>query len=218
MHVEFDSLSFKISSGLVAENMTIYADETKQSKIATLPSILINLDKTKLLRGIKKINSLTLEDGHLEIPLDPKDPNGVRVDITDINGTINFPDTNSIITESFSASYEGIQIEFTGNLWQSEKPPTEPEPESNDSKTEAYKTFLERLALWHWPADSPPLIKVTAEGDINAPHHIKLTIDGEVNRITRKNFTMEDFKLAGELRKTSTKADPEMQHSWEALT
>jgi len=34
MHIEFDSLSYKVTSGLVAKNVTVYSDETKQTTIA----------------------------------------------------------------------------------------------------------------------------------------------------------------------------------------
>jgi len=199
MHVEFDSLSYRLTSGLVAENVTVYADETKQSKIASLPSININLDKTKLMRGITKLNSVTLTDGHLEVPLDPADPNGTRMELSKINGMIDFPDGSTIITDSLTASYEGVMIKFTGNLWQGKVMPGKPDPEGAKKRALAYESFLEKLAYWRWPSDSPPVINIFAEGDINAPQHIKLEFTGEATSITRKNFTMEDLSISGEL-------------------
>ncbi len=199
MYVEFDSLSYKLTSGLVAEGVTVYTDETKQSKIASLPSININLDKTKLLRGIHKLNSVTFIDGHLEVPLDPKDPNGTRVKLSEISGTIDFPDNNTIFTKLLTASYEGVNINFTGNLWQGEKPLGDIDEDAATKRALAYESFLEKLAYWRWPADSPPVINITAEGDINAPQHIKLEFTGKAPSITRKNFTMEDLVISGEL-------------------
>lgn len=199
VHLEFDSLSYKLTSGLVAENVTVYADETKQSEIANLPSININLDKTKLLRGIHKLNSVTLIDCHLEVPLDPKQPNGTRLKLNNISGTIDFPDASTIITDSLTASYQGIEINFTGNLWQGDAKPGEPDEDADRKRALAYENFLEKLALWRWPVDSPPIINIFAEGDINAPEHIKLEFKGKASNITRKNFTMEDISIKGEL-------------------
>jgi len=100
MHIEFDSLSYKVTSGLVAKNVTVYSDETKQTTIAVLPHTTLNLDKTKLLRGIKKINDVTILDGQIAIPIDPEDPYGTKLELEKINGKIEFPDSTTIITNS----------------------------------------------------------------------------------------------------------------------
>ncbi len=199
MHVQFDSLSYNVKSGLVAENVTVYGDRTKKSRIASLPSIHINLDKTKLFRGIHKIDSLSLIDGRLEIPLDPKRPNGTRAVLDNINGKIEFPDNSSITTDSLTATYEGIDVHFKGNLWKEKRSLIKPDPEAGLKRAIAYETFLKKLAHWDWPEGSPPQLNIYAEGDIYDPQHIKLKFQASAPLVIRKEFKMIDAIIKGEL-------------------
>jgi len=79
IHVDFDSLRFKITKGLTATNVTIYKTPERKAPIAKLPELIINVDKTKIMRGKLKINTISLSKASLNLPVNPEDPDSPRV-------------------------------------------------------------------------------------------------------------------------------------------
>ncbi len=197
--VEFDSLKYNFSKGFIAEHVTLYTDATKQSKVAVLPNIIVNFDKTKLLRGIRKINSVSLINGNIEIPINPYEPNGVRLEFNDINGTIFVNDLKSINTNNLTAKYQDIQLEITANFWQESESHGKNLPEDHYSKrAKTYTKFLTHLKEWSWDEEGTPLIKLTAKGDLNTPQLINIQLEANSSALRYKNYIMQDIAVSGD--------------------
>jgi len=197
--ITFDSLKFNLSSGIVAENVTVYTDKTRSQFIAKVPSISVNVDKTKFLRGIQKIESVTLKDANIEIPLDPSAPDGVSIKLSQITGKIEFLDNSTISTDKLTANYHGINLEITTNLWQqARKKPRKFDPNAAKKRAEAYKRFLKFLDHWTWDSENAPSLKLLAEGDINSPELIQVKFELESPLMNYKKYQMVDVLLTGD--------------------
>lgn len=197
--VEFDSLKYKLTDGLVATNVHFYSDAERLTKLASLPKVSINLDKTKLLRGINKINSLSLTDADIEIPVNPLDPDSARVQLHKINGDIEFPQVGSISTERLTAQYMGINITLSGNLWQELDLPTHKMlPDVARKRAEAYQKFIEYLDKWKWDSSTPPKLSLRIEGDINYPDKIKVEFDLKSPHLEFQGYHLKNVKTIGD--------------------
>ena len=201
VHVEFDSLKYHFSDGLVATNVQFFDSEDRINKLASLPEVSINLDKTKLLRGIRKINSLSLTNTDIEIPINPEDPNSPRMVIKDINGNIEFPSNDSISTSKLTACYMGINITLAGNLWQEvpQEHIEEPPKDIAITRALAYQKFLNYLQDWTWDESTTPQVNLFVEGDINAPQNIKLEFDIDAPALAYQGYALKEVKSTGNL-------------------
>ena len=201
VHVEFDSLKYHFSDGLIATNVQFFDNEDRINKLASLPKVSINLDKTKLLRGIRKINSLSLTNTDIEIPINPEDPNSPRMVIKDINGNIEFPSNDSISTSKLTACYMGINITLAGNLWQEAPQEHIEEPPKDIAITRAlaYQKFLNYLQDWTWDESTAPQVNLFVEGDINAPQNIKLEFDINAPALAYQGYALKEVKSTGNL-------------------
>ncbi|MFT6793710.1 MAG: hypothetical protein ACJAR1_001708 [Rubritalea sp.] len=199
IYVEFDSLKYQFSDGLVAKNVRFYGDAERVTKLASIPEVSINLDKTKLLRGISKINSLSLTAADIELPLNPKDPNAARVKFSNINGNIEFPEAGTISTNKLTAEYLGIDITLAGNLWQELNRPTAKfSPEAARKRAEVYQSFLDYLDRWKWDAANPPDLRLFVEGDINSPEKIKVEFDLIAPELDYKGYSLQKVQMIGD--------------------
>jgi len=199
VYVEFDSLKYQFSDGLVAKNVRFYGDSDRVTKLASLPEVSINLDKTKLLRGISKINSLSLTGADIELPLNPQDPDSARVKIRNINGNIEFPEAGTISTNKLTAQYLGIDITLAGNLWQElDRPTGKFSPEAARKRAQAYQRFLDYLDHWKWDAADAPNLRLFVEGDINSPEKIKVEFDLVAPNLDYKGYALRDVQMLGD--------------------
>ncbi len=199
VYVEFDSLKYHLSKGLIAENVTLYTDATRESKVAFLPNIIVNFDKTKLLRGIRKINSISLINGNVEMPINPYDPNGTRLEINDINGTIVVNDFKAITTNKLTAKYQGVQLEITANLWQESQAKGKRQPEEFYKKrAETYSKFLEHLDKWDWSEEGAPFIQIQAKGDLSTPQLINIQFTATSSAMSYQYYLIEDIIISGD--------------------
>lgn len=197
--IDFESLKYQLSDGLVATNVNLYDNAQRQTKLASLAKVSINLDKTKLLRGIRKINSLSLTEADIEIPLNPLDPESSRVKFQNINGNIEFPTDGAISTNKLTAEYMGIDITLAGNLWQElDRPVDEFSPEYARQQAEAYQNFLTYLENWKWTSATPPKLDLRIEGDINSPDKIKVKFDLVAPAIAFKQYNIKDLHTKGD--------------------
>ena len=197
--VEFDSLKYQFSQGLVAKNVIFYGDEQRVTRLAALPEVSINLDKTKLLRGIRKINSLSLIGANIELPLNPLDPTAARVKILNINGNIEFPEAGAISTDKLTAEFQGINITIAGNLWQElVKPPGKASAEVAAKRAKSYQRFLDYLMRWSWEASDTPTLSLFVEGDINLPEKIKVEFDLFAPKLNYQGYELVDVNMIGD--------------------
>ncbi len=201
VYVEFDCLKYHLSDGLVAKNVQLFDNESRDKKLATLPEVCINLDKTKLLRGIRKINSLSLTNTDIEIPINPEDPNSPRISIKNINGDIKISNNDSISSSKLTAQYMGVDITLAGNLWQETNNDDQEESPEDLAKQRAlaYQNFLTYINRWQWDPSTPPKLNLFLEGDISSPQKIKLEYTLDAPAVTYQGYALHDIKSNGNL-------------------
>ena len=68
---DFENLRIDLTRGLVASGVRIYSDSTRQDTIAQLEHLVIDVDKTKLMRGKVRVNKVSLRKANISLPIDP---------------------------------------------------------------------------------------------------------------------------------------------------
>lgn len=201
IYVEFDSLKYHLTDGLVAKNVQFFDNKSREKKLASLPEVSINLDKTKLLRGIRKINSLSLTNTDIEIPINPEDPNSPRLSIKNINGDIEISNDDSISSTKLTGQYMGVDITLAGNLWQEGNDDDKEERPDDiaEKRAIAYQNFLTYIKRWQWDKSTPPTLNLFIEGDIKSPNKIKLEYKLNAPAVTYQGYALNDINSKGNL-------------------
>ena len=75
---DFESLRFELSRGLVATGVRVYADDSRDDIVAKLEHLVIDVDKTKLMRGLVRVDNVSLKRADISLPIDLDDPTGPR--------------------------------------------------------------------------------------------------------------------------------------------
>jgi hypothetical protein len=199
LFVTFDHLSFHVLNGLTANNVRFYRTEERQIQIAELPAIVIHVDKTKLMRGHLKINTISITNAKLAVPLVRGEVDSPIINITNVNGSIDLRGNQSVSTTDLTGNYEGIKVSINCNIWRdTPKEDFSSDPKAKESRIAAYKNFLEQLKQWSWTADAPPELKISIEGNLSEPSKVDFDYIFTASSLDYKNYPMSDVYLEGD--------------------
>jgi len=200
---DFGSLRYDPSKGLVAKKVRIYSDHSRKETIATLENLTIDVDKTKLMRGKLRVNNISLGNAGISLPLDPDDPSGPRIIITELQGELRLPDKNTIAARNISGVVAGIKLTINAHIWSrnlggksEERTPAEKTERINRIKVIA--KIIQELSHWSWPQGNPPHLNLYAEGDLENPDSAHLEFSLTSKTLTRDNVTLHDIDIRGD--------------------
>jgi len=199
LFVTFDHLSFHVLNGLTANNVRFYRTKERQIQIAELPALVIHVDKTKLMRGHLKINTISITNANLAVPLVRGEADSPIINIANVNGAIDLRGNQSVSTTGLTGYYEGIKVSINCNIWRdSPKKDFAPDSKVKKNRIAAYKNFLEQLKQWDWPAESPPELKISIEGNLSEPSKVDFDYLFTATSLNYKDYPMADVHLEGD--------------------
>ena len=199
LFVTFDRLNFHVLNGLTANNVRFYRTEEREIQIAELPALAIHVDKTKLMRGHLKINTVSITDAQLAIPLVRGEADSPIINIAKVNGAIDLRGNQSVSTTGLTGNYEGITVSINCNIWRdAPKGDFTPDPKAKKNRIAAYKNFLEQLKQWNWPAEFPPELKISIEGNLSQPSKVDFDYLFTASSLNYKNYPMADVYVEGD--------------------
>lgn len=197
--VEFDHLSFHILNGLTANNVRFFRSKDREIQIAEIPKLAIHVDKTKLMRSNLKINTISLTNAQLAIPLIRGEEDSPILKIADVSGSIDLPGGQSVSTSDLSGLYEGIRVSIDCNIWRNKlRKNFTPDQELKQKRFDAYKEFQQQLTQWTWPASSPPELKIFIEGNLSDFSKVDFNCTFKAEALNYKNYSMTDVDVEGD--------------------
>ncbi|MFC5051491.1 AsmA-like C-terminal region-containing protein [Rubritalea spongiae] len=196
---EFDNLSFHLIHGLTANNVIFYRTEAREIEIASLPTLAIHVDKTKIMRGTLKITNISIEGANLAIPLVTELPNSPVIQINNVTGSIDLPGRQSVSTTDLTGTYQGIQISLSCNVWR-DKPKAQNKTTKHEklARIKQYNQFLKRLEDWKWPEHAPPKLSLFIEGNLSRSEKVDFDFVFESSQLEYKNYPMEQVLVEGD--------------------
>ncbi len=199
---DFESLRYSPTRGLIAEGVRIYTDESRTETMATLQHLVIDVDKTKLMRGKIRVNNVSLSNAEISMPLDPDEPDGPRIIINDLRGDMFLPDKNSIEAHDVSGVIAGIKLTLDAHIWSSNLGSVKDQPKSHkDARITRIKIvakIIEEISRWSWPQGKPPHIRIYAEGNIDNPDSAHLEFSLTADELERDDVILHDIEIRGD--------------------
>lgn len=198
---DFESLRFEITKGLVAKGVRIYADEKRVDVIANLEHLVIDVDKTKLMRGKIRVNNIALKQADIALSVDPDNPNGKLITINDLEGEMYLPDKNTIEAREIKGLLAGVHISMDARLWSETANQETATSDLKKKRTERLKfisKILEELEQWQWPTDTAPNIKLYIEANTDKPKTARIDFIIQAPEISRNGSTLYDVEIYGD--------------------
>mgnify|MGYP000218144430 FL=1 len=199
---DFESLRIEPTRGLVAGGVRIYADESRKEVLARLEHLVIDVDKTKLMRGDLRVNKVSLKKADISLPIDPDDPNGPRVVMNKLQGDLHLPDRNTIDARDVSGMVAGIRLELDARIWSEHLAGKQPQPlkEARVARIKLIARIIQEIQRWHWPEGKPPLLKLYLEGNVDNPDSARLNFTLTATELERGGVVLNGVKISGDYK------------------
>ncbi|BDS05277.1 hypothetical protein NT6N_03170 [Oceaniferula spumae] len=197
---DFQSLRIEPTRGLVAGGVQIYADDSREEVLARLEHLVIDVDKTKLMRGILRVNKVSLKKANISLPIDPDDPDGPRVEMNELQGDMLLPDRSTIEARKVSGVVAGIRLELDARIWSKHLTGKQPEPlkEVRVARIKLIARIIQEIQNWHWPEGKPPLLKLYLEGNIDNPDSARLDFELSATELERDGVVLNKILISGD--------------------
>jgi hypothetical protein len=142
VHADFGRFSLHPLEGLVASEVKIFSDESRQLPLMSIDRISLDLDQGRLLERKVFINGIDVTGGTLALPLNPSNPDSTRLELRDLEARILLEGGQLQILKA-SGTLAGLSVTIQGNIQLPPKKLRKPGEEEPKPKL----TTAERIAM-----------------------------------------------------------------------
>lgn len=208
-HLKIGTLRYIPFRGITASDVRVYSDPASQYEISRLEGIVIDIDKSKLSRGIFQLTKIELQDARLILPVDPKNPLSEILNVTDAEGTIFMPGDRRLEVRGARGKIAGIEVELAAHMIGYQQGPAPPSKDEDIGKRrKLLAQVIDELKLWDFDENDPPTVKIDVEGDVNDLSTVTAKITLTAKSITKNRYTLRrligEADLSGDLFTLST--------------
>src|SRR6266481_1087727 len=155
--------------GLVAEDIEIYESDRKQTVVAQVSDLSLDINYANLFQQEPALNAVDLHDAKISIPVDPSYPKAGRIRVTGIQSRIYFFPGRIEVRQASGVIF-GIHLQASGTLINPADFMLVPSPEiPAGPEQKPQETFLRLLIKeienLHFP-EEPPQLDFTFQVDL----------------------------------------------------
>ncbi len=194
VEMSFGKLTVEPFRGLVAKDVKIFDSPKRKRVIAKVDEIVIEANYASAARGQNFLDALTLVDASLELPLDPRRPDGPSVKIEQLNTRVLLP-PGQLLVSRLSALVFGIRVQASGQF-------TSPEvltSRKTADERNADPTLLhvvEELRGMRYEGATPRL-EIRFSGDLAQPETLLVEVELHAEKMRRDAYRLETLDVAG---------------------
>ena len=200
LHADFSSVRLSFSRGLIAKDLSIYADKERTALLASVDRLYLDIDRSIALRGQWQVRSASFENAYFQVPAEYAPHHLSR-----LTGKASFSREGCLtITETTGRLGQlDIQLDATltnFNLFGSGSD----EPENEEHEENHFLIFLHNeISKWSTNHTVSPLLELTVKGDLARANTIEVGYRFQAANIARLNYEMDDLSLSGHINQSS---------------
>ncbi len=202
LHAEIESLRYYPLRGIEARAVTVYSDQSRQRRLAHVQEIFIKTDRTKLARGIVRVEHLELSGGGLSLPVDPDNADSKVLRIDQAAGRLLMPGGRRLELRGAHGRVGGIRVEADALLL-GYRPRMTQMPETEEARLYRRKLLarvIEGLEPWHFDGKAAPVVRLRVEGDLDDPRSLRAELAVEGRDLEYGSIFLKRLEAKGELR------------------
>jgi len=202
LHTDIGKLRYSLR-GIEADEVRVYADETRQRVIARANEVVVNVDRTKLARGDVRVERLELHGGSLTLPVDPNDPQSKVLEVKNASGRVLMPGGRRLEIMDARGDVSGIRLEFEALLLGYRQRLSVKDMDNEQAQLYRRKLLSRVIGLlepWSFDPAKPPVIRIRVEGDLDDPKSVRADLSLQSERMEHGGIALSRVEAAGEMR------------------
>jgi hypothetical protein len=195
-----DSLSYIPFKGIIASGVRVFSDKEKRLEVSQLERVVLDFNKEELIRKKFRLTKVELSDARLSMPLDPRNPNSTRLEITDLNGTVLMPGGRLLEARNVRGKIAGVDVIFGARMLGYQQKDGEHKEDPNEAKRrEVVGRFIRELEKWTFDEQRPPVLRVFAEGDLSDKSTINARINLQAREMEKNGHVLDQINARATL-------------------
>jgi hypothetical protein len=184
--------------GIVAKEVKLYDAPDRKRVIAVVDEVRLVINYANVFQGKPFLDALDLRDANLALPLDRKNPRGLRLEVHKLSGRLLLP-PQQLYLSHLDADFQGVHVTAQGRVIR----PEALRRTSSDTNNRAVLAVIERIvrelkALRFESA--PPALDLRFSGDLAAPEQLFVEATFWAEKIRRGDYRIENLYAAATLR------------------
>lgn len=203
LHADIAGLRYWPLQGVEADEVTVYADETRRRVVARVREVMVDVDRTKLARGEVRVERLDLKGGALSLPADPDDPKSKVLEVKNASGRVLMPGGRRLEVREAEGEVNGIRLEFEALLLSYRQRPSGQELENEEARLYRRKQLtrvIELLEPWQFDPEAPPVLQLRVEGDLDDPRTVRADVFLSSGALEHGGVALKKVEAKGEMR------------------
>lgn len=203
LHADIAGLRYRPLRGIEADEVTVYADESRRRVVAQVNEVVVVVDRTKLARGEVRVGRLDLRGGSLRLPLDPDDPDSKVLDVRHASGRVLMPGGRRLEVLDARGEVGGIRLEFEA-LVLGYRPRADRSDQAGEEarlyRRQLLARVIEMLEPWRFDRAAPPVIQIRVEGDLDDARSVRADLALKGENLEHGGVALERIAARGEMR------------------
>ncbi len=204
VHLEFESLTLNPFGGLVARNVKLYNDATRQHLVAAVDRLNLGVDFGPLFEGKVVVKSLDLTHANVALPVDPERPDLTVVELNDFHAKI-FVDENRLDIRQAEGLLAGLHVAISGILTlpdPDEEDPQQPSPSALErlSAMRQHREQIQHGLDWLARFQSPnaPALRVRLTGDMDHLQDLQAELNFQAQGLRYGDYIWQELVAEAE--------------------
>ncbi len=199
-HIQVGALSYIPLKGVVASDVRVFSDPERTHELSRLEQIVLDLDKTKMARGIFRLRKIELTDARVSLPVDPQDPNSSTLEISGARGTVLMPGGRLLEIRNARGKVGGVDIVLSARMLGFQQEGGDPKDDPNEgARREMLARIIKELEKWKFSEDRPPTLRIFAEGDLSDRGTVTARMELEAHSIEKNGHVIDEMTAKGVL-------------------
>ena len=193
-HLAIDSLSYIPFKGIIASGVQVFSDKEKKFEISRWERIVLDFDKSQLIRRKLRLTKIELSDASLSMPLDPGNPDSTRLEITGLNGTVLMPGGRLLEAREVRGKVAGIDVIFGARMLGYQQKDGDQKDDPNEAKRrEIAARLIRELGKWTYDANRPPVLRIFAEGDLSDKSTLSARMSLQAREMEKNGHVLDEI-------------------------
>jgi hypothetical protein len=182
--------------GLVAKELKVFDARDHRRLLAVIDEVQLGVNYANLARGRTFLDTLDLRDATLALPVDPKEPQGAKIEVSRLNARLFLPPQQIYLAHA-EAEVFGILISASGRLINPQV--FRPAAGTSGAPGPLATRIIEEVKALSFDG-APPVISLTFSGDFAEPEKIAVDLALWGERLRRQNYSIKSLYLAANYR------------------
>jgi hypothetical protein len=183
--------------GLVAKDLEIYENDRRQTILAQISDLSLDINYANLFQQEPALNAVDLHDAKISIPIDPAAPKAGRIRLTELQSRIYFFPGRIEVRQASGAIF-GVNLQASGTLVNPAAfallPGLESRAGTDENPQQNFlRLLIKEIEMLHFSGE-PPQLDFTFQIDLANPASLRLQ-GGHLfaGRLTRQNYQLQDL-------------------------